>query len=96
MTGPRPPVPSPPEADLDELEPEQLVLSDLLNRVLDKGVVISAHVTISIADIDLIQLDLRLLISSVATLAIRATEEGAGGGSGESRGELPVRADPER
>lgn len=46
---------------------EQIVLSDLINRVLDKGVVISAHVMISLADIDLIQLDLRLLVSSVGT-----------------------------
>jgi gas vesicle structural protein len=45
-------------------EAAQLVLSDLINRVLDKGVVISGHVTISVADIDLIALDLRLLISS--------------------------------
>jgi len=58
---------------LDELyDPEALVLSDLINRVLDKGVVIHSHITISIADIDLIQLDLRLLISSVATLQQRA------------------------
>lgn len=101
MTEPRHPVASsvPIDAELDEfdeLEPEQLVLSDLLNRVLDKGVVISAHVTISIADIDLIQLDLRLLISSVATLARRADEEPTGGGVGESRADLPVRTDPER
>jgi len=67
-------------------EPEQLVLSDLVNRVLDKGVVISANVTISIADIDLIQLDLRLLISSVAALTKRA-EEGA------KRGDVSVRSD---
>ena len=59
--------------DLDEIyESEALVLSDLINRVLDKGVVIHSHITISIADIDLIQLDLRLLISSVATLQQRA------------------------
>ena len=96
MTGPRSPVPSSPEADLDELEPEQLVLSDLLNRVLDKGVVISANVTISIADIDLIQLDLRLLISSFATLASRAGEGRTVGGVRESRAELPVRTDSER
>lgn len=61
----------------DADESEQLVLSDLVNRVLDKGVVISSHVTISIADIDLIQLDLKLLISSVATLQRRALEKGA-------------------
>ena len=58
---------------LEEIyEPEQIVLSDLLNRVLDKGVVISADISISIADIDLIQLDLKLLISSAATLTKRA------------------------
>jgi hypothetical protein len=52
---------------------EQLVLSDLINRVLDKGVVISGHVTISIADIDLIALDLRLLITSIQTAMARRT-----------------------
>lgn len=59
-----------PEQDLDDQQ--QLILSDLINRVLDKGVVIHSHIMISIADIDLIQLDLRLLISSVATMTRRA------------------------
>lgn len=67
-------------------EEEQLVLSDLLNRVLDKGVVISANIRISIADIDLIQLDLRLLISSFTTMMARA---------GTTRADLPVRTDSE-
>jgi gas vesicle structural protein len=58
--------------DDNDLLPEQLVLSDLVNRVLDKGVVIHSLITISIADIDLIQLDLRLLLSSVAALQQRA------------------------
>ena len=58
---------------LEELdESEQMILSDLINRVLDKGVVISAHVMISIADIDLVQLDLRLFLTSVATREARA------------------------
>jgi hypothetical protein len=56
----------------DHEEVEQLVLSDLINRVLDKGVVISANVMISIADIDLVQLDLRLFLTSVATRDSRA------------------------
>ena len=56
---------------------ETLVLSDLINRVLDKGVVISSHITISIADVDLIQLDLKLIVSAVATLQRRAKEQGA-------------------
>jgi hypothetical protein len=51
----------------DELEEGNLVLSDLVNRVLDTGVVISGHVLISIADIDLIALDLKLLITSIET-----------------------------
>jgi hypothetical protein len=73
---------------LDEYdEGEQLVLSDLINRVLDKGVVISSNITISIAGVDLIQLDLRLLISSVATLTQRA-EQAA------KRGNVPVRSGP--
>ena len=80
------PLPRPQWDDDDHLAAEQLVLSDLINRVLDKGVVISAHVRISIADIDLVELDLKLLISSVATLLERAGPD--------SRGALPVRTDP--
>lgn len=54
-----------------EFSDEQLVLGDLLNHVLDKGVVISGQVTISIADIDLVMVDLRLLVSSVQTMLKR-------------------------
>src|SRR5512135_13339 len=53
--------------DDDEIDTEQLVLGDLLNHVLDKGVVIGGTVTISVADIDLLVLDLRLLLTSVET-----------------------------
>ena len=52
-----------------DLEDGNLVLSDLVNRVLDTGVVISGHVLISIADIDLVALDLKLLITSIETAA---------------------------
>jgi hypothetical protein len=51
----------------DDLEEGNLVLSDLVNRVLDKGVVISGHVMISIADIDLLALDLKLILTSIET-----------------------------
>jgi hypothetical protein len=50
-----------------DLTDQQLVLGDLLNHVLDKGVVISGQVMISIADIDLLSLDLKLVLSSVQT-----------------------------
>jgi hypothetical protein len=53
--------------DDDEIDVEQLVLGDLLNHVLDKGVVISGTVTVSIANIDLLLVDLRLLLTSVET-----------------------------
>jgi hypothetical protein len=53
--------------DDDAIDTEQLVLGDLLNHVLDKGVVISGTVTLSIANIDLLLVDLRLLLTSVET-----------------------------
>jgi hypothetical protein len=55
----------------DDLEEGNLVLSDLIYRVLDTGVVISGHVTISIADVDLLELDLKLLLTSIETASRR-------------------------
>ena len=55
------------EPNDDEIEDRQLVLGDLLNHVLDKGVVISGDVIISIADIDLLSVELKLVLSSVQT-----------------------------
>ncbi|PYZ94634.1 gas vesicle protein GvpS [Salipaludibacillus keqinensis] len=43
-------------------------LLDILDAVLDKGVVLRGDITISIADIDLVYLDLRILLTSVETL----------------------------
>ena len=64
--------------ELDELDAdEQLVLGDLLNRVLDKGVVIQGNVTISIANIDLLTLDLRLVLASVESMVRRARSDAA-------------------
>jgi Gas vesicle protein len=40
-------------------------LADILERVLDKGIVIAGDVSISIADTELIHIRIRLLISSV-------------------------------
>lgn len=42
-------------------------LVDLLDRVVDRGVVISGDVIIQIAGIDLIRLDLRLLLIGIET-----------------------------
>jgi hypothetical protein len=51
---------------------ERLVLGDLLNHVLDKGVVIAGDVTISVADIDLIRVGLSVFITAVETLEQQA------------------------
>jgi gas vesicle structural protein len=48
-----------------------LELSDLINRVLDKGAVIAGSVTVSVADIDLIQLDLTIVLTAVETARAR-------------------------
>lgn len=46
----------------------QVTLIELADRVLDKGVVISGDITLAVADIDLIYVGLRALVSSVAGL----------------------------
>jgi len=61
---------------LESDEEEPLVLSDLINRVLDKGVVIAGEVTIAVAGVDLIRLDLRLLLVAVERLTRRAALTG--------------------
>lgn len=40
-------------------------LADILERVLDKGIIIAGDIQIKIADIDLITIKIRLLIASV-------------------------------
>jgi hypothetical protein len=64
--------------DDDAIDEERLVLGDLLNHVLDKGVVISGTVMISIADIDLLLVDLRLLLTSVETAMRHSIERDVG------------------
>lgn len=50
---------------------DDLHLIDLLDRLLAGGVVLTGDVTISLAGVDLVQISLRALISSVATLEDR-------------------------
>ena len=40
-------------------------LADILERVLDKGIVIAGDIRIQIADIDLLNIKIRLLVASV-------------------------------
>ena len=48
---------------------ERVALVDLLDRVLAGGVVIVGDVTLSIADVDLVTVSLRALVTSVSALA---------------------------
>ena len=48
---------------------ERIALVDLLDRVLACGVVVSGEVTLSIADVELVTVSLRALVTSVSTLA---------------------------
>lgn len=50
---------------------ERVRLVELLDRVLDKGVVLRGDVAISVAGVDLLYLELHLLLSSVETLRER-------------------------
>jgi len=47
---------------------KEVTLLEILDRVLDKGVVISGDMVISVADVDLIYLGLKVLLSSVETM----------------------------
>jgi len=52
----------------DSLENKDIALIDILDVILDKGVAIKADLVISIAGVDLVYLDLRVLIASVESL----------------------------
>ncbi len=44
---------------------KEVTLLDLLDRILDKGVILFGDVTISVADVDLIYLGLKVLLTSI-------------------------------
>jgi hypothetical protein len=47
---------------------ERVSLIDLLDRVLAGGVVITGEITLSVADVDLVVISLRALLTSVSAL----------------------------
>ncbi|MFC0471393.1 gas vesicle protein [Halalkalibacter kiskunsagensis] len=52
----------------ESIENKEIALIDILDVIFDKGVAIKADLVISIAGIDLVYLDLRVLIASVESL----------------------------
>jgi hypothetical protein len=55
---------------------ERIALVDLLDRVLAGGVVVAGEVTLSVADVDLVTVSLRALVTSVSALAGPAADAG--------------------
>jgi hypothetical protein len=58
----------------DAAASRQLTLVELVDRLLGKGVVISGDITLAVADIDLVRVELRALVASVDSLANAALE----------------------
>ena len=56
---------------MSELSPaaqQEVTLLELVDRVLNKGVVLTGDITLSVADVDLVYVGLRVLLASVGTL----------------------------
>jgi gas vesicle structural protein len=47
---------------------QDITLIELVDRVLNKGVVLAGDITLSVADVDLVYVSLRMLLASVGTL----------------------------
>ncbi|HEU0028269.1 MAG TPA: gas vesicle protein [Ktedonobacterales bacterium] len=61
-------------------EAREVTLLELVDRLLDRGVVLSGDITISVADVDLIELGLRLVLASTE----RVQQLRGPGGAGET------------
>lgn len=67
-------------------------LADILERVLDKGIVIAGDIRISIADVELLSIEIRLIICSVERakeVGINWWQDNSFLSSGKAGGELP-------
>jgi hypothetical protein len=56
-------------AERAALAADRIALVDLLDRVLAGGVVIAGDITLSVADVDMVTISLRALVTSVSALA---------------------------
>lgn len=64
----------------------QVDLAELLDRTLGAGVVVAGDVTLSLADVELVYLNLRALLASVATLEAQGVPFPEHGGRGVESG----------
>jgi hypothetical protein len=68
-------------AQVDIARQREVALVDLVDRLLAGGVVIGGDITLSIADVDLVYVGLRALITSVATAEEHGLSVPLGGGT---------------
>ncbi|MCZ7456532.1 gas vesicle protein [Streptomyces sp. WMMC940] len=71
------------------LAQRQLALVDLLDRLLAGGVVIKGDLTLRIADVDLVRIDLNALVCSVGSVVASPFEDGGGSGTYGPRADGP-------
>jgi gas vesicle structural protein len=70
---------------------QELILAELVSRVLDRGAVITGEVVISVAGVDLIYLGLQLVLTSVETARERGTTlPGPGAARAADPGDVPA------
>lgn len=65
---------------------EEIALVDLLDRVLARGVVVTGEITLTVANVDLVHLSLRALLSAVRPDLFTPGTSSAGGETGGERG----------
>ncbi|MEU6708818.1 gas vesicle protein [Streptomyces wuyuanensis] len=80
---------STPTGEGGPLAQRQLALVDLLDRLLAGGVVIKGDLTLRIADVDLVRVDLNALICSVGPVVASPFEDRFGSGPYEPRDDEP-------
>jgi gas vesicle structural protein len=66
------------------IDAEEVTLLELLDRVIDRGVYLSGDITISVADVELIYLGLKLMLTST-----ERAEQIRASAAARSRGDLP-------
>ena len=54
--------------NIESLDEDELSLLEMLDHVLDRGLVIAGEITISVADVDLIFVGLNVLLGSIETI----------------------------
>jgi hypothetical protein len=62
-------------SDFPEVPENDLSLVELVNRVLDRGAVVTGDIVISVAGVDLVYVGLRLLLASVESMVAREARD---------------------